>query len=170
MPVEQGFTDGFGERQNPVVQLLTNKPRQMPPESPASAPRPPVAQSRVTNGSCFLEGDQRTSGARRYRDICGALTREVDGEPGQQVEQTIRRIAGTSVAIERMEADLAGGQAVDPTALVRMVGLQRRLLKDFEALKQRKKSTAANPSQLREYLASRATPASDAPKGPGSQS
>ena len=110
-----------------------------PAGSPAITPRKPTARSRVSNGRDWLAGvDQRSSIARRYRDLMAEAIADSGGlsECSQARLQLIRRLAALSVQLEQLEAKLAEGAEIDITeytvltsTLVRVVsrlGLERR--------------------------------------------
>ena len=110
-----------------------------PAGSPAITPRKPTARSRVSNGKDWLAGvDQRSSIARRYRDLMAEAIADSGGlsECSQARLQLIRRLAALSVQLEQLEANLADGAEIDITeytvltsTLVRVVsrlGLERR--------------------------------------------
>lgn len=116
-------------------------------------------RSKVSNGSrSMLFGDQRTAGARRFRDLQKDFADEVGGHAHLAVsgQQLVRRIAQVSIELELLEAQRASGAAIDPVGFVKLVNLQRRLLRDLERLK-----AANKPSQpsLAEHLARRFPPA-----------
>jgi hypothetical protein len=110
-----------------------------PAGNPAITPRKPTARSRVSNGRDWLAGvDQRSSVARRYRDLMHEAIADSGGlsECSQARLQLIRRLAALSVQLEALEAKLAEGAEIDITdytaltsTLVRVVsrlGLERR--------------------------------------------
>ena len=110
-----------------------------PAGNPAITPRKPTARSRVSNGRDWLAGvDQRSSIARRYRDLMAEAIADSGGlsECSQARLQLIRRLAALSVQLEQLEAKLAEGAEIDITeytvltsTLVRVVsrlGLERR--------------------------------------------
>ena len=87
-------------------------------ESPSIAPRKPPARSRVSNGRDWLAGvDQRSSIARRYRDLMAEAIADSGGlsECSQARLQLIRRLAALSVQLEALEAKLADGAEIDIT-------------------------------------------------------
>ena len=111
----------------------------MPAENPHITPRKPTARSRVSNGRDWLAGvDQRSSIARRYRDLMAEAINDAGGvsECSQARLQLIRRLAALSVQLEALEAKLAEGAEIDITeytsltsTLVRVVsrlGIERR--------------------------------------------
>ena len=88
----------------------------MPAESIAITSRKPTARSRVTNGRDWLSGiDQRSSIARRYRDLMAEAIADAGGvsECSQARLQLIRRLAALSVQLEQLEAKLADGADID---------------------------------------------------------
>ena len=88
----------------------------MPAESIAITSRKPTARSRVTNGRDWLSGiDQRSSIARRYRDLMAEAIADAGGvsECSQARLQLIRRLAALSVQLEQLEAKLADGGDID---------------------------------------------------------
>ena len=87
-----------------------------PAGSPAITPRKPTARSRVSNGKDWLAGvDQRSSIARRYRDLMAEAIADSGGlsECSQARLQLIRRLAALSVQLEQLEAKLADGGDID---------------------------------------------------------
>ena len=88
----------------------------MPAENPVIATRKPTARSRVSNGKDWLAGvDQRSSIARRYRDLMAEAIADSGGisECSQARLQLIRRLAALSVQLEGLEAKLADGADID---------------------------------------------------------
>jgi hypothetical protein len=111
----------------------------MPTESIAITARKPTARSRITNGRDWLPNtDQRSSIARRYRDLVAQIATDQGGlsELSEARLQLIRRFASASVMAEAFEARLANGEEVDvaelallSSTLVRLssrIGLDRR--------------------------------------------
>jgi hypothetical protein len=88
----------------------------MPMESTSITTRKPTARSRVSNGRDWLSGvDQRSSIARRYRDLMAETISDSGGvsECSQARLQLIRRLAALSVQLEQLEAKLADGGDID---------------------------------------------------------
>ena len=110
------------------------KPTDLTLDARPSPADPRVTRSRITNGRrMVLFGDGRSSGARRYIDLCEAFAGEVGGfsalpASGQQV---VKRLAQVSVELELLEADRAAGKAINAEDFVRLVNSQRRLLRDL---------------------------------------
>ena len=87
-----------------------------PADNPVITPRKPTARSRVSNGKDWLAGvDQRSSIARRYRDLMAEAIADAGGvsECSQARLQLIRRLAALSVQLEQLEAKLADGADID---------------------------------------------------------
>jgi hypothetical protein len=93
-------------------------------EVSASSPidRPEVGRqkdarrSRITNGSDLLPGiDGRSTVARRYRDIAGAILVDQGGldRCSESRLQLIRRFAAAAVLAEQLESRLANGEQID---------------------------------------------------------
>ena len=135
---------------------------EMAPHSAPTAPKKPAARSRISNGHDVLAGvDQRTAIARRYRDIVEAVSLDQGGANhlSETRRQLIRRLAGSAVMAEAMEAKLANGQEIDinqyallTSTIVRVaqrIGVDRRLRN-------------VTPS-LNQYLARRTPPANGNP-------
>jgi hypothetical protein len=73
-------------------------------------------RSRITNGSDLLPGiDGRSTVARRYRDIAGAILVDQGGidHCSESRKQLIRRFAAAAVLAEQLESRLANGEQVD---------------------------------------------------------
>jgi len=99
----------------------------------------PRARSRVSNGNALLPGvDQRSTIARRYKDILSSLISDQGGADGLSEArlQLCRRFAAAACLSEAMEAKLANGEVIDlaehallSSTLVRLaqrIGLDRR--------------------------------------------
>lgn len=88
----------------------------MPAQNTALTTRKPTARSRVSNGKDWLANvDQRSSIARRYRDLMASTIADAGGlsECSQARLQLIRRLAALSVQLEALEAKLADGADID---------------------------------------------------------
>jgi len=119
-------------------------------------------RSKISNGSRgTIFGDGRSVGARRLRDLVAAIASEAGGMVAlaETAQQIVRRLAQVSVELEIMEADRAQGNEIDPVAFCTLVNSQRRLLKDFEAIKRAQKAAAPKGNALKEYLAKKAATA-----------
>ena len=87
----------------------------MPADSLGLAPRKAVARSRVSNGHDLLPGiDGRSTVARRYRDIVGAILVDQGGADlcSESRLQLIRRFAAAAVLAEQLESRLANGEQI----------------------------------------------------------
>jgi hypothetical protein len=87
-----------------------------PTEGRASARRPPVLRSRVTNGKrLFVEADGRGPWARRWRDVLAEITADLGGHDllSEGQRQLIRRAATIAVVCEKMEGEAAAGAEID---------------------------------------------------------
>lgn len=105
-----------------------------------NASRSPFAKSAMANGRrATLFGDGRSLASRRRRDVLAAFFAEA-GDPAKlsaSDKEIIQRLTTATVEIELLEAERVSGGKVDPVALATMINLQRRLLADLAALKQR---------------------------------
>jgi hypothetical protein len=122
---------------------------------------------RVSNGTAYvLFGDGRSPGARRYRSLLQSFATEAGGMDAlpASAQQVVRRLAQTSVELELMEAERAAGNTIDAVCFVRLVGTQRRLLKDLALLKPKstRESTAAARAAFLEQRFGPPQPVSDA--------
>lgn len=64
--------------------------------------------------------DGRTAEARRWRDVHAELAEALGHEPGVAERALLRRATSLTVCCERLDADLARGEPVDPDRLVRL--------------------------------------------------
>jgi hypothetical protein len=88
----------------------------MTAESTTIVARKPRARARVSNGKDWLAGvDQRSSIARRYRDLMAEAIADAGGASvcSQARLQLIRRLAALSVQLEQLESKLADGADID---------------------------------------------------------
>ncbi len=95
------------------------------------ASRNPLNRSSVSNGTKLWPPgiDGRTREARRWRDAHADLAEALGHEPTVAERALLRRAASLTVACERLDADLAAGEPVDPDRLVRLSnGLGRALM------------------------------------------
>jgi hypothetical protein len=95
--------------------------------------RKPHTRSAITNGKLLPGADQRSSHARRFRDVTEALGHAIqNGEALSVAEQAlIRQAALVIVQTEAMQLAAARGEAIDPDGLVRLTNLANRLLAPF---------------------------------------
>jgi hypothetical protein len=104
----------------------------MPGTNRSTVPRKPTARSRVSNGNDVLPGvDQRSSAARRYRDITSTLCIDQGGVDhlSEARLQLIRRLSACAVLAEALEARLVAGEKISieehaqlVSSMVRLVG------------------------------------------------
>ena len=121
-------------------------------ESTTIVTRKPRARSRVSNGKDWLAGvDQRSSIARRYRDLMAEAIADAGGasECSQARLQLIRRLAALSVQLEQLEAKLADGADID---IAEYTSLTSTLVRVVSRLGLQRRSRDVTPS-LAEYLA-----------------
>ncbi|HEX3666186.1 MAG TPA: hypothetical protein VHU23_13260 [Rhizomicrobium sp.] len=107
----------------------------MHPDQPQNAAAIPTTRSAVSNGSRRqLFGDQRSGGARRFRDLMLLFARELGGVGKVSITglQTIRRLSQISVELEIFEARRASGEEIDPVAYATLSNVQARLLRTLE--------------------------------------
>ena len=94
--------------------------------SPSIRPRladlPAASRSRITNGALGI--DLRTRSGRRWRDIYLDAMRQTGGRH----EQTCRSIASLTLRHEQLDAQLAKGEDVDTSELVKLSGAIGRAL------------------------------------------
>lgn len=77
---------------------------------------PATSRSRVSNGTALLlEVDGRSALSRRYRDITAALVSDAGGFDHMSEARKVlcRTFASTAVMLERLDAQLVNGGAVD---------------------------------------------------------
>lgn len=88
---------------------------------PLKSKRSAKVRSAISNGSALFLGevDGRSETGRRYADLMADLTAERGGRETLSVGQmeAVRTYAGLAILRDRMHADLARGQRVDPEAL-----------------------------------------------------
>jgi hypothetical protein len=120
-------------------------------ESPSIAPRKPPARSRVSNGKDWLGVDQRSSIARRYRDLMHEAIADSGGlsECSQARLQLIRRLAALSVQLEALEAKLAEGAEIDITEYT---ALTSTLVRVISRLGLERRSRDVTPPSVADYL------------------
>jgi hypothetical protein len=97
--------------------LLKQDTDNMPPTRPLEVRKHlDKGRNRVTNGNAlFIEGDQRSKAAKRFRDIIAAITADLGGidrlTEGQK--QLIRRCSLISVECEKLESRSVAGEEID---------------------------------------------------------
>ena len=94
--------------------------------------RPSKLRSAVSNKrrAFVADGDGRTSWMRRWRDLCLAHLNDLGGENHVSAAQQalVRRAATLEIELERQEARLSSGGAIDLDAFNRASGGLRRIL------------------------------------------
>jgi hypothetical protein len=117
--------------------------------TPQHASRPPASRSALTNRPLHIRNvDGRTVSARRYRDICLALTDDLGGTLSESQQILVRQSAALTVAVESLQAKIVGGVDVDAEQLVRLSNVQARTLARLGI----KKPTPPRPPTLMEAL------------------
>ena len=107
----------------------------------------------TSDGDVLPKVDGRTRKARKYRDLVKAYANELGADLASlptSAQQVIRSLAQVSILLDTLRAQDAAGQAIDGVAYCSSVNVQRRLLRDLEALKTRLKP---KPPSLQEHLA-----------------
>jgi hypothetical protein len=128
----------------------------MPAENFLITPRKPTARSRVSNGKDWLANvDQRSSIARRYRDLMAEAIADSGGvdECSQARLQLIRRLAALSVQLEQLEAKLADGADID---IAEYTSLTSTLVRVVSRLGINRVPRDVTPPSVAEYLAHKA--------------
>jgi hypothetical protein len=98
---------------------------------PAPRKRP---RSAITSGRrAFIEGNPNSAWARRYYDLVAGHVADLGGRPALSEAQfsLVRRAASIECELERLDAALSAGQAVDLDSYGRATSHLRRL---FETL------------------------------------
>ena len=91
-------------------------------------------RSAITNSSWLLSGvDNRKGLGRRYRDLCVGFADDLGGREklNSQQEAMIRQAAGVTLEVEKLQAAIVTGEAIDHEMLVRLSNLQSRLIKQL---------------------------------------
>jgi hypothetical protein len=89
-----------------------------------------ATRSRIANGLGFLPNiDARSSTARRYKDIAGAILRDLGGieQCSQTTIEVVRRFAAIAVLAEQMESRLVNGEAVNSAEFCLLASTLTRL-------------------------------------------
>jgi hypothetical protein len=121
---------------------------------PANAPPRSRIRSSLTNGSKTHHGvDERSAGARRFRDLVAAYTAEIGGTLSESESGLIRQAAALALRCEGLQAAIVRGEPVDDDLLVRISGTAKRLLGAIG-----KKTDSRGPSvmTLADHIANRA--------------
>jgi hypothetical protein len=126
--------------------------------APSRAKRP---RSAVTSGrQLFIAGDPRSAWSRRFHDLVVGHVSDLGGADILSEAQfsLIRRAAAIECELERLDARLSVGDAVDMDSYARVAGHLRRL---FETLGLERRPRDVAPS-LRELLQAEADAEADA--------
>jgi hypothetical protein len=110
--------------------------------STAAVDRKPHARSAVTNGKLLPGVDQRSSAARRFRDVTEALTDALQKDGALTLAETalVKQAAALVVRTEALQLAIVGGGDVDDEALVRLTNTLSRTLKGLFARRKGKKA------------------------------
>jgi hypothetical protein len=122
-------------------------------DSASIVSRKPRARSRVSNGKDWLANvDQRSSLARRYRDLMAEAIVDSGGvkKCSQARLQLIRRLAALSVQLEALEAKLADGADID---IGEYTSLTSTLVRVVSRLGIDRVSPDVTPPSVAEYMA-----------------
>jgi len=93
--------------------------------------RPPTNRSKVTNGTkLFVEGDNRSPWARRYRDLAAGHISDLGGADQLSEAQVslIKRAATIETELEQQEGKLSQGEQINLDCYTRSASHLRRLL------------------------------------------
>jgi hypothetical protein len=116
------------------------------------------SRSAVTNGSrAHLKGDERSAGARRFRDLVAAFSADLGDNLSEADLALVRTAAALTLKSEQIQADLAAGLPVDSDALIRLASTSRRALAAVSAKAIERKP--AGTMTLQEYLSAKAAAA-----------
>jgi hypothetical protein len=111
------------------------------------------SRSAVTNRSRqHQNADERSAGARRFRDLIAAYTAEVGADLSESELALVRQAAALTMRAEQMQQAIVRGEVVDDDLLVRISGTAKRLLGAIAVRSQVKKPSG---SDLQTYLANR---------------
>lgn len=84
-----------------------------------------------TGGTALAGVDMRTSGGRRYKELCADLAHHLQGDPTAPQLAIVRRAAALAVWCEGQEAAQASGGDFDVNAFTTAANTLRRLLSDL---------------------------------------
>ena len=124
------------------------------PKVSAQMNRPkPQGATRVGTQGTILQGvDMRTSGGRRFKELCADLVDHLGDSPTAPQLAIIRRAAALAVWCEQAEADQAQGGDFDVASYTTAANTMRRLLSDL-GLEPRARDVTPD---LRDYIAGKA--------------
>jgi hypothetical protein len=118
-----------------------------------AATRLATTRSAISNGTRLHQNvDQRSSSARRYRDLVAAFEDEIGGDLSEAERGLVRQAATLTLRAEQLAADVVNGTPVDDDQLIRLAGTAKRLLAGITARADRKQP--GGPT-LQEYLAAK---------------
>jgi len=117
-----------------------------------SRPKPQGATRMGTQGTILAGVDMRTSGGRRFKELCADLVDHLGDDPSAPQFAIIRRAAALAVWCEQAEAAQAQGEELDVAAYTTATNALRRLMADLGL---ERKARDVTPS-LSEYLAGKA--------------
>jgi hypothetical protein len=101
-------------------------------DSPPIARPSPNAATRLGTGGTVLAGvDMRTSGGRRFKELCADLVLHLANDPTAPQLAIIRRAAALAVWCEGQEAAQASGGDFDVASFTTAANTLRRLLSDL---------------------------------------
>lgn len=127
----------------------------MSKDSPPIARPLPQAATRMGTGGTALAGvDMRTSGGRRYKELCADLVHHLAGDPTAPQLAIIRRAAALAVWCEGQEAAQASGADFDVQAFTTAANTLRRLLCDLGLERRMRDATPTLEQFLRDRAAS----------------
>jgi hypothetical protein len=116
----------------------------------------PRTRSAITNRSRIHQnGDERSAGARRFRDLVAAFSADLGDNLSEADMAMIRTAAALTLKSEQMQAALIAGQAIDSDVLIRLASTSRRALAAVSAKAINRQPGGAT---LQDYLARRAAP------------
>lgn len=103
------------------------------PKASAQMTRPkPEGATRMGTQGTILQGvDMRTSGGRRFKELCADLVDHLGDDPTAPQLAIIRRAAALGVWCEQAEADQAQGKELDVAAYTTATNTLRRLMADL---------------------------------------
>jgi hypothetical protein len=116
----------------------------------------PRTRSAITNRSRIHQnGDARSAGARRFRDLIAAFSADLGDNLSEADIAMIRTAAALTLKSEQMQAALIAGQTIDSDVLIRLASTSRRSLQAISAKAVNRKPGAAS---LQDYLDRRVAP------------
>lgn len=120
------------------------------PKASAQMTRPkPEGATRMGTQGTILQGvDMRTSGGRRFKELCADLVDHLGDDPTAPQLAIIRRAAALGVWCEQAEADQAQGKELDVAAYTTATNTLRRLMADL-GLERRARDVTPD---LRDYI------------------